>query len=321
MTTLAKDGAIEDTEVFISEKITRKDIDATLKSLDVDLYVVLKVITRENIVLLPEGQKYAKEGSLEFAFVNAIKMGETVTLEEIKKRTSDDIAKTGMGKAKNNKWIEVKGQEIKRIIENPVDENQEDLQSYLANPVVSAHDAKKLKEYVKRKHIKLDKSVSYNVQKGPDFAPQRVKHTTDITAEMLRNDEWKKHTFKAYNFNALGRDTSRGALHPLLLVREQFKEIFLEMGFSEMRTNRFVESSFWNFDALFQPQSHPARDAHDTFFILKPATTNSYPMDYMERVKKVHSVGDYGSKGYEYEWKEEEAKKNILRTHTTAISS
>jgi len=39
------------------------------------------------------------------------------------------------------------------------------------------------------------------------------------------------------------------------------------MGFTEMETNRYVESSFWNFDALFQPQQHPARDSHDTFFI------------------------------------------------------
>jgi len=39
------------------------------------------------------------------------------------------------------------------------------------------------------------------------------------------------------------------------------------MGFTEMPTNNFVESSFWNFDALFQPQQHPARDAHDTFFM------------------------------------------------------
>ena len=34
-----------------------------------------------------------------------------------------------------------------------------------------------------------------------------------------------------------------------------------------MPTNNFIESSFWNFDALFQPQQHPARDAQDTFFI------------------------------------------------------
>jgi phenylalanyl-tRNA synthetase alpha chain len=35
-------------------------------------------------------------------------------------------------------------------------------------------------------------------------------------------------------------------------VRKEFKNILMEMGFEEMPTNRFVESSFWNFDALFQ---------------------------------------------------------------------
>jgi len=44
----------------------------------------------------------------------------------------------------------------------------------------------------------------------------------------------------------------------------------MSMGFQEMPTNKWVESSFWNFDALFQPQSHPARDAHDTFFVKEP---------------------------------------------------
>lgn len=42
------------------------------------------------------------------------------------------------------------------------------------------------------------------------------------------------------------------------------------MGFEEMATDKYVESSFWNFDALFQPQAHPARDAHDTFFVSDP---------------------------------------------------
>lgn len=43
--------------------------------------------------------------------------------------------------------------------------------------------------------------------------------------------------------------------------------VALLCSFEEMPTAKFVESSFWNFDALFQPQSHPARDAHDTFFL------------------------------------------------------
>lgn len=51
-------------------------------------------------------------------------------------------------------------------------------------------------------------------------------------------------------------------------VRAQIRKIFTNMGFEEMPTNNYVESSFWNFDALFQPQQHPARDAHDTFFLI-----------------------------------------------------
>lgn len=57
------------------------------------------------------------------------------------------------------------------------------------------------------------------------------------------------------------------------------------MGFQEMPTNNYVESSFWNFDSLFQPQQHPARDAHDTFFLTNPETSDNFPEDYLQRVK------------------------------------
>jgi phenylalanyl-tRNA synthetase alpha chain len=93
------------------------------------------------------------------------------------------------------------------------------------------------------------------------------------------------------------------------------------MGFEEMCTNQFVESSFWNFDALFQPQQHPARDAHDTFFIKEPAMAQDIPRDYLEAVKEMHENGGMGSCGWRYDWSEEESRKNILRTHTTAVSS
>jgi phenylalanyl-tRNA synthetase alpha chain len=41
----------------------------------------------------------------------------------------------------------------------------------------------------------------------------------------------------------------------------------------------------------------------------------------MKATKDIHEIGGFGSTGYQYNWKEEEAKKNILRTHTTACSS
>ena len=73
-----------------------------------------------------------------------------------------------------------------------------------------------------------------------------------------------------------------GNYHPLLKVRAEFRRILMEMGFEEMPTSKWVESSFWNFDSLFQPQSHPARDAHDTFFMKDPETCQSVPEDYYE---------------------------------------
>lgn len=88
-----------------------------------------------------------------------------------------------------------------------------------------------------------------------------------------------------------------------------------------MPTDRWVENSFWNFDSLFQPQSHPARDMHDTFFVKDPEKSTEFPQDYLERVKTMHEVGGHGSVGYRYNWKLEEAQKNILRTHTTAVSA
>jgi len=138
---------------------------------------------------------------------------------------------------------------------------------------------------------------------------------------MLTNGSWKTETFKAYNFDALGAPPQGGHLHPLLKVRTQIRQILLEMGFEEMPTNNWVESSFWNFDALFQPQQHPARDAHDTFFLSDPAEATQFPPEYLERVKEMHTKGGHGSIGWRYNWKIDEAKKNILRTHTTAVSS
>ena len=48
---------------------------------------------------------------------------------------------------------------------------------------------------------------------------------------------------------------------------------------------------------------------------------NDPPADYLERVKNIHSHGGFGSQGYGYDWSKEEAMKNVLRTHTTAVSA
>jgi len=56
-------------------------------------------------------------------------------------------------------------------------------------------------------------------------------------------------------------------------------------------------------------------------YFIEPRISTRFPMEYLEKVKEVHSKGGYGSQGYRYDWKFEEAQKNLLRTHTTSASA
>lgn len=224
-------------------------------------------------------------------------------------------------------WIEneKQGKDVRvrrKAIPEPQDQITQLLREFSdANTMGGLMASDRLDILKKRKMVQSATTKFFLIEKGPKFSLGRKETCSDITAEMLVSESWKTATFKPYNFVALGKFPRGGHLHPLLKVRQQFREIFLEMGFEEMRTNKFVESSFWNFDSLFQPQAHPARDMHDTFFMKTPSQCLSIPDDYMKRVKQVHETGGFGSIGYRYNWKIEEAKKNVLRTHTTAVSS
>jgi phenylalanyl-tRNA synthetase alpha chain len=176
-------------------------------------------------------------------------------------------------------------------------------------------------EYKKRKLLIESVLKIFVVSKGNSFSTTLTKLETDLTTDLLTSGAWKNLKFKDYNLEALGSNPNAGCLHPLLKVRSEVAANFIQMGFVEMPTNNYVESSFWNFDALFQPQQHPARDAQDTFFITNPENSNKFPQDYLERVKKFHEEGGNGSIGYRYFWKHKEAQKNVLRTHTTAVSA
>lgn len=95
-----------------------------------------------------------------------------------------------------------------------------------------------LTDLKKRKLVTMVKRISFKINKGPKFATQIVKEETDLTAEMLYSGDWRNKTFKPYNFKALGAPANSGALHPLMKVRHEFRQIFFEMGFEEMPTNR-----------------------------------------------------------------------------------
>lgn len=63
-----------------------------------------------------------------------------------------------------------------------------------------------------------------------------------------------------------GRQRPLGASHPLSIVLDEIKEIFVGMGF-DIVDGPEVETDYYNFEALNIPKNHPARDTQDTFYI------------------------------------------------------
>ncbi|XP_014480700.1 PREDICTED: phenylalanine--tRNA ligase alpha subunit isoform X2 [Dinoponera quadriceps] len=288
-----------------------------IKSLQTfDDLIAVKPAVKRVWEIVPEGQHVLNYGSHEAVIYNSVPDKGIPQKELIE---SSPYAKLGFSKAMAAGWIKLDNDNGIPIVRKKVSSIVDTVHIHLKD--IENIPEKVKVEYKKRKLLQEVVINMLHVEKGSNFSTKTEKLEADLTSDLLAHNAWKSKKFKPYNFDALGAALPSGHLHPLLKVRHEFRKIFLEMGFTEMPANNYVENSFWNFDALFQPQQHPARDAHDTFFISEPRISTKFPIEYLERVKKVHSVGNYGSQGYKYDWKLEEAQKNLLRTHTTAVSA
>ncbi|KAF2651133.1 phenylalanyl-tRNA synthetase-like protein alpha chain [Lophiostoma macrostomum CBS 122681] len=332
--------------------IPQPEIKAALDRLASRSMVVYETRDEEQVLLTGEAETIVEEGSHEWKVWEVVKREGKVGIKELPKLVGADSAKVGQGNAFKNKWIKKDGDSLVPVADEVKDTTRDILQGIQDTKTLS--DAKLLTDLKKRKLVTLSKVISYTVSKGEKYAKEIPVEVTDLTAEMLASGEWESANFKPYNFNALGATQNSGALHPLNKVRAEFRTIFFNQGFVEMPTAHFVDSGFWNFDALFVPQQHPARDMQDTFFISDPPKADKPRPDpdteaqldameagsrrlfassakrdtksrdyeqYFQDIKKVHQDGAFGSIGYRYPWSEDECLRLVLRTHTTAVST
>lgn len=140
-----------------------------------------------------------------------------------------------------------------------------------------------------------------------------------LTPKMLKDGTWKDLPFRRYDVEINVPSISGGRRHFANKAVQYARQIWLDLGFEEMGGD-FVQTSFWNFDALFTPQDHPVREMQDTFFVDVPG--GKLPdAKIVEAVKNAHENGVQSSSGWGANWHEEEAKKVVLRTHTTVLSA
>ena len=86
------------------------------------------------------------------------------------------------------------------------------------------------------------------------------------TAELKEALAAAKLKTEALDVTMPGTPVRRGHRHPLNLVLDEVKEIFLGLGF-DVVSGPEVELDYYNFEALNLPKDHPARDTQDTFYI------------------------------------------------------
>jgi phenylalanyl-tRNA synthetase alpha chain len=136
---------------------------------------------------------------------------------------------------------------------------------------------------------------------------------------MLKKGSWKGKIFRRYDIETKAPEIYGGKRHFVNQAADYARKIWLEMGFKEM-TGTLIQTTFWNFDALFTAQDHPVREMQDTFYI-KDMEAKLPDKKLVRAIRGTHEKGIKGSRGWQYNWEEDEAKKVVLRTHTTCLSA
>jgi len=300
----------------------------TVKKLESFETITAEPRLHETTYITAEGEDAVQRGSPEYLLYSVVEDGATMAeavkrmrlldaLSDLSDKAVEEISIKGKSNGVKTGLIKIENGNLQRGREAPEDATQALLKKIAQGLPVEEEALQALR---RRKLVSQKRITHYVLQKGAKFGVQE-ELISDITAEMLQNMDISNR-LKKYNFSIVSVPSRySGALHPLTLQKERVKKIFLQMGFTEMNAGKYVESSFWNFDALFQPQRHPSRDEQDTFFLANPATAADPPLEYLEKVKNVHTSGGYGSAGHQAPWSVEESRKNVLRTHTTAVTT
>ena len=353
MTIKLKKQVIEILEVLKKKNTELLASDLT-KELNIDYIVLMAAINdlieknlggfREEdvnqILLSEEGLNYLEKGLPERQLLKILLESNVkeMKIEDllVKSKLDKKIFYVGLANIKKNRWVaqsKASGEDKIFLVseEFPETEIELFLLNFKEQPIINYSAlSKKEKEYLdvlnKRKLIvkkKKTRRIIFLTSKGKSIKIhdiEELEQVSKITSEMLSSGTWKQYNLKPFDITKPGPSLKAGKIHPLINLINQIREVFISMGFTEIR-GPIVESAFFNFDALFQPQDHPARELQDTFYLNNPKFARLPDRDRVLAVKATHeNGGDSGSLGWRYKWDENIAKQTVLRTHTTSTT-
>ncbi len=256
-------------------------------------------------VLTEEGKRYLEKGLPETNLIRLLSREGPLPVEKIDLENKH----IAIAWAKKNNWIRIENGTVMLTPEGAkAVEMEYPLEKALRE--IDAHG--RCEESLLR--ILESRRLVEKIKKLPE-----VNEITQLTPEIIISGIWKTKPFKRYDVLAPAPEAFLGKKHPYVQFVEEVREKLVEMGFEEVKSP-IVESEFWNCDALFMPQDHPARSVHDVFHLKTPNKARIPDEKLFERVKLTHESGWLtGSKGWGF-WDQETALKLVLRSQTTAAS-
>jgi phenylalanyl-tRNA synthetase alpha chain len=339
-------GPIELSEVVKQTGVDQAQVSATAIEAASDGYFHLVEHEREQLVVNDDARSLINRGLPEQIAAKRLEQvgGRMLISEFIEWAKSNDIAPNEVfkwGSARG--WIERVTSDSEAYLlltdsgkQRPssdddiraISEHRPPSPLYLGSLVASGIDLDRVRKLLSNRPAlaKIKKRSERRVEitdKGAEALKTRVrvvKERNSLTSDDLESGAWREITLRPYDVTLPARDVYPAKTHPMRKVMDETRRAYLEMGFEEV-VSPMVESAFWNFDALFQPQDHPARDMQDTFYMLHPAEVDLPEASIVEQVKRAHEDGgDTGSEGWGYQWNPDRSRQVVLRTHTTAAT-
>ena len=334
-------------ELKILPYIEEKDLVSICKKSNLDKTSVIRALEflkNKNVVELAynkekiidlgvNGILYKRKGLPERRLLNLLEEKRIITLDDALKQSklSEDEFRASIGSLKKKSLIDIKNGRIilnlgdyeiaRKMPEEIFIENLPlNLNSLPKEESETFRDLQKRRNIVKiseENHVKIKVT-----EKGKGLVNSRIKSENlieQLTPNIIKSEKlWKGKKFRTYDVLSSVPVINGGKRHFVNQTADYVRRVWTDMGFKEMSGDMIV-SSFWNFDALFTAQDHPVREMQDTFFINKKL--NLPDKELVKRVKESHEKGVENSKGWQYQWNEEEARKAVLRTHTTCLSA
>ena len=242
------------------------------------------------------GIEALEKGLPERRLLDALKNGPK-KLGELQKQLGP-VFGPAMGLARKNNWVESTSDQIS-----------------LGNTPSELPGEKILKQIDTKKISKeqINSDELSGLLKRPDFIVEEIVKTKEISlSDSAKSIELTEST-GAIDVEAKVPEIFAARTHPLKDTIDEIREIFVTLGFSEIIGN-MTQSSFWNFDALFTPQDHPARELQDTFYLDGISAKKIATPEQIKKVSESHK------KNWRYQWDINEARKMVLRTHTTCVT-